>query len=64
MAYAYTSELGHPRSRLAALFADFRGFFALLGAALRVARAVEDRRQPAAGDLNILGIEGPLPGMR
>jgi hypothetical protein len=40
------------------LIADF---FALMGAAVRAARAVEARRKPQPSDLAILGIDKELP---
>lgn len=47
------------------VFASFAAavvnFFEMFGASIRVARAVEARRQPTAADLLQLGIEGPLP---
>jgi hypothetical protein len=37
---------------------------ALFGAAVRAGRAVENRRQPDACDLRVMGIDGPIPGTR
>ena len=34
---------------------------AIMAAAIRAARAVESRREPAAADLKTLGVVGPLP---
>jgi hypothetical protein len=63
MAYVQTSgSLEHGHSRLSAFFAECGNFFAMLGASLRVARAVENHRQAAPSDLNLLGIRHPLPG--
>ena len=39
-------------------------FLTILGAASRVAQAVESRRPPAGADLQTLGITGPLPTVR
>jgi hypothetical protein len=51
-------------SRLAAFAALVADTFATLGAATRVARAVEANREAAPADLKRLGIRGPLPRVR
>lgn len=45
-------------SRAAAWGADI---LTVLGAAVRVAQAVESRRDPTHADLKAIGIDGPLP---
>ena len=52
-----------PRARFGML-AHVVEFFVLLGASIRVSRAVEAHRAPSAEDLAILGITGKLPYSR
>ena len=67
MAYASGADLsiarsrGPWRSRAAVVVSWTVTVFAVLGAASRVTAALENRKQPAAADLEILGIEGPVP---
>ena len=49
------------KSQISGVFTRVLDVFAVLGAALRAARAVEAHRSPAAEDLQILGIRNPLP---
>jgi hypothetical protein len=51
----------HRKSQISEAFTRALDVFAVLGAALRAARAVEAHRNPAAEDLQILGIRNPLP---
>lgn len=48
-------------SRVARMAAAIGDFFEILGAAIRVARAVESRHDPDRDDLRTLGIDRPLP---
>ena len=48
-------------SRLARITAAIGAFFEILGAAIRVTRAVESRHNPDREDLRTLGINQPLP---
>ena len=65
MAYATLSPAEHGlRARLAALLAECGAFLELLGASIRLSRALEHRRAPQGQDLKILGIRGPFPGDR
>jgi hypothetical protein len=50
-----------PSFRIADAIGTISGFFAQIGAAARVSRAVEARRAPNPADLRILGIDAPLP---
>jgi len=50
-----------PSFGIAKALANVSGFFAQMGAAARVSRAVEARRAPNPADLRILGIDAPLP---
>ncbi len=50
-----------PAPRMANVISHVSGFFALMGAAMRVSRAVEARRTPSLADLRALGIDAPLP---
>ena len=53
---------GHANtSRLARISAAIGEFFGILGAAIRVTRAVESRHDPDRDDLRTLGIDRPLP---
>jgi hypothetical protein len=63
MTYAPTTEFARPNV-FAGILWRIESFFALFGAALRISHAVEARQQPAAADLEILGITAPLPGLR
>lgn len=49
------------RERNGGLFGRFSDFLALMGAAVRAARAVEAGHQPRAQDMAILGIPTKLP---
>jgi hypothetical protein len=49
------------RPRARRLLRGVGDFLTLLGAAVRVGRAVENRAAPRPADLAILGIEGSLP---
>lgn len=51
-------------SRLSAIVAWSVGFFGILGAARRVAAAVETGHTPQRADLRALGIKGDLPKVR
>jgi hypothetical protein len=65
MAHALNSDLAHGRqSPLASALVECRMLVALFGAAVRAGRAVENRRQPDARDLRVMGIDGPIPGTR
>lgn len=65
MAYAAFPPAEHGlRARFAALFAACGAFLELLGASIRLSRALEQRRAPDSQDLKILGIHGPFPGDR
>ena len=65
MAYALNSDLAHGRqSLLASVLAECGTLVALFGAAVRAGRALENRRQPDARDLRVLGIDRPIPGTR
>jgi hypothetical protein len=55
------SESFARRSRLSAIAAWGIDLFGLIGAAIRVSRAAEARREPDESDLRRLGIRGPLP---
>ena len=48
-------------SGVAAIVDRISGFFAMSGADIRVARAVEARREPHPADLQLLGVRGRLP---
>ena len=48
-------------SRVARIAAALADFFEILGAAIRVTRAVESRHDPDRDDLRTLGIDRPLP---
>ena len=48
-------------SRVARIAAAIGDFFEILGAAIRVTRAVESRHDPDRDDLRTLGIDRPLP---
>ena len=65
MTYPLSSSAPHGfenrRSQVSSVFTRVLDVFAVLGAALRAARAVEAHRSPAAGDLQILGIRNSLP---
>ena len=50
-----------PGFRIARAVSHISGFFAQMGAAVRVSRDVEARRVPNPADLRILGIDAPLP---
>jgi len=50
-----------PGFRIADAVSHLSGFFAQMGAAVRVSRAVEAHRTPNPADLRILGIDAPLP---
>ena len=49
------------RSRLARMATALGDFFEILGAAIRVTRALESRHDPDRDDLRTLGINQPLP---
>lgn len=64
MVYMPSTHLSARRgvaSRLSAIAAWGVDMFGVLGAATRVASAVESRREPAEADLRRLGIVGKLP---
>ena len=52
---------GSEPSRFAALVSGAAEFFRIIGAATRVAAAVEARRAPNPDDLATLGVNGKLP---
>lgn len=59
MALALSPSRDQSRPGLAAMLAEFA---AILGAAIRVSAAIDNRRRPAAADLDRLGIPaGALP---
>jgi hypothetical protein len=64
MTYAPTTELARRPTVFTDVFGAILSFFTLFGAALRISHAVEARRQPAAADLKILGVNAPLPRPR
>ena len=49
-------------ARFAAMLAECGAILELVGAAIRVSRAIEHRRAPAAQDLKRLGVRRPFPG--
>lgn len=50
-----------PGLRIANAVSHISGFFAQIGAAVRVSRDVEAHRAPNPADLRILGIDAPFP---
>lgn len=62
MAYAHTTQPANGLlHRLYAFVTELGLFFELLGAAQRVAIAIEHRTPPQPQDLKRLGVESPLP---
>jgi hypothetical protein len=64
MVYMPASETAHVETRASAgpsLIERIVGFFSLMGAAIRVARAVESHRNADVADLRVLGITSKLP---
>jgi len=66
MAFLADTHSGHAvagrgRARMSSVIGSMSEFIAIMGAAVRVANAVEAHRAPKTEDLRALGIEQPLP---